>query len=53
MTSLALLLVARDGGGSSLVVGCATAGPVLLVGAAYLTLHSLVAYMRALWPFMA
>mmetsp|Transcript_10292 Transcript_10292/g.26825 ORF Transcript_10292/g.26825 Transcript_10292/m.26825 type:complete len:344 (+) Transcript_10292:93-1124(+) len=52
MTSLTLLLIARDGSSSNLGALASTAGPALLVVSAYLTLSSMVAYLRALWRFM-
>ena len=52
MTSLTLLLVARDGGAGTLVGICGVAGPTLLLVATYLTVHSLAVYTRALWRFM-
>jgi len=52
MTSLTLLLVARDGGSSTLVQVAGVAGPVLLLVATWLTVHSLVVYLKALWPHM-
>lgn len=53
MVSLTLLIVARDGGEGALVEFAGTAGPVLLSVATWLTVHSLVAYLRALWPYMS
>ena len=52
MASLTLLLAMRDGGTGSLVVFSGVAGPALLCVAAYLTVWSLVLYLRQLWPYM-
>lgn len=53
MTSLTLLLACRDGGDGLLVQLGSTAGAALLCVAAWLTVHSLVLYLRGLWRFMA
>ena len=52
MASLTLLLVMRDGGSGPLVAVAGVAGPDLLGVATYLTVWSLVLYLRQLWPFM-
>jgi CDP-diacylglycerol--glycerol-3-phosphate 3-phosphatidyltransferase len=53
MSSLTLLLMCKDGGEGQLVQMAATAGPALLVVAAWLTVHSLAIYMRGLWKHFA
>eukprot|EP00798_Chlamydomonas_sp_ICE-L_P014654 gene14654-20688_t len=52
MVSLVLLLWCRDGGTDQLIQFCGTAGPVLLVIATWLTLHSLGLYFYALRKFL-
>ena len=51
MASLTLLLAMRDGGTGALVTFAGIAGPALLLVASYLTVWSLVLYLRQLWPF--
>ena len=61
MTSIALLLLTRDGGASAASVGlsesafgaAAAAGPPLLLVAAALTKLSLIQYFVALWPWIS
>lgn len=61
MTSIALLLLTRDGGASAAAVGlsagvfeaAAKAGPPLLLVAAGLTKLSLLQYLVALWPWIS
>lgn len=53
MVSLTLLLMVREGGQDAMVQWGGNIGAVLLVVSSYLSTHSLVVYMRALWKYMA
>lgn len=52
MSSLTLLLTMRGSAAGPLTDLAGTAGPALLAVAAYLTVWSLVLYIRELWAFM-
>jgi hypothetical protein len=52
MTSLALLLLAKDGGSGALVEFAAAAGPILLIVAAFLTIQSLCVYFTSGWKYL-
>ncbi|GIL72396.1 hypothetical protein Vretifemale_2763 [Volvox reticuliferus] len=53
MASLTLLLLCKDGGVGAGLEAASTAGVGLLLMASWLTVQSLVIYMRGLWRFMA
>lgn len=53
MVALALLLACKDGGQGLFFETAANLGPLLLVVAAWLTVHSLAIYIGGLWRFLA